>query len=184
MMTFLLASATATYLLAAILLFASRRPNYSHLRDTLSELGEVGATDGSRVSFGVFLPIGLGFLTVGALARQSAASGALEVASLAFCVATGYLVAAFFPCDPGSPLTGSTRQGVHNLGGAVEYVGGALMLFRLAAHHGLLFQVFGGIVAVAVVVLSLPLMASLRGLVQRLAELALVLGILLPLWPW
>ena len=182
MTTLLLAAATAAYLLIAILFFAARRPSYSHLRDTLSELGEVGAADGRLVSFGIFLPVGLGLLAAAALIRDSSLAARDPLALLAFCVAAGYLVAAFFPCDPGSPLSGSARQGVHNLGGAAEYVGGALALFRLAESQGALFQAFGGVVAAAVVLLSLPQVVAVRGLVQRLAETSLFLGLLLPLW--
>lgn len=182
MTTIFLAGTTISYLLIAILVFATRRPGYSHLRDTISELGEVGAADGPRVSFGVFLPVGLGLAAYGFLVRQSTLAAANELAMLAFCVAAGYLVAAFFPCDPGSPLSGSFRQGIHNLGGAVEYIGGALALFRLAEVHDERFQILGAIVFPAGLLLSLPQLAKVRGLIQRVAETALCLGLLLPLW--
>lgn len=182
MTTILLAGTTISYLLIAILVFAARRPGYSHLRDTISELGEVGAAEGRRVSFGVFLPVGLGLAAYGFLVRQSTLAAANELAMLAFCVAAGYVVAAFFPCDPGSPLSGSFRQGIHNLGGAVEYIGGALALFRLAEVQGEPFQLLGAIVFPAGLLLSLPQLAKVRGLIQRVAETALCLGLFLPLW--
>lgn len=160
-------------LLAALLHFPRRRPGYSHRRHTISELGEVGSRDGRLVSLGVFLPVGL-LLGAAALLTR----GANPAASLlAACVGVGYGVAAFFPCDPGSPLEGSARQGVHNLGGAVEYVGGTLALWRLGEAHGGWFQAAAVVVGLATVGLSLPVLFTVRGLIQRVAEAVLLSGL-------
>ena len=39
--------------------FASLRPGYSHVANTISELAETGAPHEIQVSFGFFLPVGL-----------------------------------------------------------------------------------------------------------------------------
>jgi len=178
MLPFALALTASTYLLSAIVGFAARRPDYSHFKNTISELGEAGAASARLVSFGVFLPVGLTLLLVAVLARPVEADAAL----LALCIAVGYVVAAIFPCDPGSPVSGSPRQAVHNLGGGVEYIGGALALWRLSKTHGLLFQVAALIVGAAAVALSIPSLPGIRGLVQRVAEAALFAGLTLSQW--
>lgn len=173
--------ATATFLALAVVAFGSRRADYSHLRHTLSELGEHGGVsprDARLVSWWVFFPIGLALAGVAYLLDRTAGTPR-SAAALAACVAVGYLVAAIFPCDPGSPLSGSVRQGVHNLGGAVEYAGGALSLFTLARESTSpqIFQAAGGVVFAALLLLSFP--NPWRGLVQRIAETALFGGLAL-----
>ena len=175
-----LAIAASLYLAAAIVVSARRRPGYRHSEHTISELGEAGAADGRLVSFGVFLPIGLVGLVVAWLLGAPYGTGLsdFEGASqtLVLCIATGYLVAAFFPCDPGSPLTGSFRQAVHNLGGAVEYAGGAFALFSLAreAPTPEPFQIAGALVMAGIVGISFA--SPWRGMIQRVAEAALFGG--------
>lgn len=161
------------YLAAAIFLLARRRPTYSHLRDTISELGEYGSRDQHLTSFGVFLPVGVILLLVGYLLRPFDSPPAL----LALSSAVGYLVAAFFPCDPGSPATGIIRQSVHNLGGAVEYLGGAAALWRLSETQGSGFQVLAVVVGGVGILLSAPAVAPWRGFVQRGAEVCLFGGL-------
>ena len=95
---------------------------------------------------------------------------------------TGYLGAAVFPCDVGSPFSGSNRQAMHNLGGAVEYLGGAAALLRLAEHNGQPFKALGFIVLGVTIGISLPLLAPVRGLVQRVGEPCLFGGLALALW--
>jgi hypothetical protein len=174
----LLASVT---LLAALVGFGARRPEYSHLRHTISELGEVGAADSRLVSLGVFLPMGLlfGGAALVAAYRRPESPLAEGVFFLALCLAVGYGVAALFPCDPGSPLQGSWRQGLHNLGGGVEYVGGAAALYAIsraiAASDPLASVLFqGGSLLVLFSALALSVAAlPWRGAVQRVAELVL-----------
>lgn len=165
--------AASLLLLTALLVFPRRRPAYSHVRHTISELGEVGSRDGRAVSLGVFMPVGLLLGTVALLTREAHPNAAL----LAACVGVGYAVAAFFPCDPGSPLEGSARQGVHNLGGAVEYVGGTLALWRLGEGAGVGYQVATVVVGLATVGLSLRAFFPVRGLIQRVAEAVLFSGL-------
>jgi len=157
------------FLFAAILLSALRRPGYSHIRHTISELGEVGSADGRFVSLGVFGVVGLALAGVALLTRKSAP----DVSQLAVCLAVGYVVAALFPCDPGSPLQGSARQSIHNLGGGVEYLGGTLALWKLSELQGIGFQVAAVVVGLATLGISVRALFPIRGLVQRVAEVVL-----------
>lgn len=178
MPTIVLTIFAAAYLFAFLFSLGQKKSNYSHVRHTISELGEIGAPHRLLVAFGVFAPVGVILLLVAYLARSTAP----ESARLALCIAIGYLVAAVFPCDAGSPLSGSNRQAIHNLGGAVEYLGGAFALFRIAEHFGQPFQALGFVVLCVAIAISLPLFSPVRGLVQRAGELCLFGGLAFALW--
>lgn len=178
MAAILLTVLASSYLLTQLIILGRRRLLYSHMRDTISELGEVGAVDQRMVAVGVFLPVGVVLLCVASLLLGVNRPAAL----LALCVAIGYLTAAAFPCDPGSPLSGSPRQGVHNLGGAVEYIGGGLALLKLSQTLGQAFGVAGLVVLSIAIALSIPGVAAIRGLIQRVAELCLFVGLAVAIW--
>lgn len=55
----ILVACISLFLTAGICFFGRRRMGYSHLRHTISELGEQGAADMQRVSWGLFFPVGL-----------------------------------------------------------------------------------------------------------------------------
>lgn len=98
--------------LAGTWAFALTRPEYSHIRHTISELGESGSPWSSLVSFGLFLPTGVLVWVAILFAYPFYARD--RSTSLGFCafasLGLGYVMAAFFPCDPGSPLMGSWQQ--------------------------------------------------------------------------
>ena len=155
-----------------------RKPGYSHAAHTISELGEVGAPDQRLVAWGVFLPVGLMLLPISFVYYESLPAAAL----LAGCISAGYLVAAIFPCDPDSPVSGSARQGVHNLGGAIEYIGGGFSLFLAAERYGDEFKWLGLVVLGVAIALTVLPSVSVRGLVQRVGELCLFGGLARLLW--
>ncbi|PJJ59840.1 DUF998 domain-containing protein [Hymenobacter chitinivorans] len=169
-MLFLLLTALTAYLVLGIGYFGFRRPGYSHLRHTISELGEDGAPNRRAVSWGLFFQVGAGLLLGALLAHTPALRGLL------LCLGIGYVVAAVFPCDVGSPSSGSAKQAVHNLGGAVEYIGGIFFLHQ--AQGALLLQNVVpantqlGLLIGCLLALSLPGFPG-RGLVQRVAEVLL-----------
>jgi hypothetical membrane protein len=168
----------AAYLFVGLVFLAPRKIGYNHLSHTISELGESGAPDQRLVAFGLFLPIGLALLCVALLVR----AGTPATAALALCIAVGYIGAAMFPCDRGSPAVGTFRQGVHNLAGAVEYFGGGLALMVLAEGFGQPFKAAGfGVFAAAIALTVLP-SDSFRGAIQRLAEFGLFGGVALGVW--
>lgn len=169
---------TAAYLFSMLFVLAPHKAGYSHFRHTISELGESGARHQRFVAWGLFLPVGLVLLVVAWFARPTAPA----VAALASCIAVGYLGAALFPCDPGSPLSGSPRQWLHNIAGAVEYTGGGFALMTIARDFGPPFQVAGFVVLGTAVGLSVVPPGAGRGLLQRVAELCLFASLALALW--
>jgi hypothetical protein len=161
------------YLFISLQSLARRKPDYSHFRHTISELGEIGAPDQRLVARGVFLPVGLAMAWVGAMLHGVVPAGS----ALAYCIAAGYLVASLFPCDPGSPVHGTARQSIHNLGGAVEYIGGALSLFWAGQHYGSFYKVIAMVAIGAAIALTVLPSGAPRGLVQRVAEVCLFIGV-------
>lgn len=178
MLPLALTAIAAAYLFSALIVLALQKPGYRHIRHTISEIGEVGAPQQRFVAFGLFLPVGLLLLIVAWLLQPISAASA----ALALCISVGYLVAAAFPCDVGSPATGSVRQTIHNIGGAVEYVGGSFALLRIAEDLGSPFRVAGFLVLGAAIALSIAPLASVRGLIQRVAELCLFSGLAFSIW--
>lgn len=178
-----LACLVAGGLLVAVIVFGRRRSGYSHVRDTISELGEVGAPDQRRVGWGVFFPVGLGCLVLSVMASSASGPPPLVAGTrlLAASLAAGYLVAALFPCDPGSPLQGSWRQGIHNLGGGAEYVGGAASLVVLASTLGQSALGAAAVVGLGTVALSLPGIPG-RGATQRVVESVLFGTLTISVW--
>ncbi|HEU4427338.1 MAG TPA: DUF998 domain-containing protein [Myxococcota bacterium] len=167
--------------LATPLLAAAARPEYDACAQYISELGERGAPHELLVRFAGFLPIGLlalGFSTFAAVAAED------RRARTGFALFSGvggaYVVAAFFPCDPGCPSPGSTTQQVHSASALLEYLGGGIGLLWLspardAGSRALarLARASGVVALIAFAGLLTPQLAPLRGAVQRVAELAL-----------
>jgi len=168
----------ALYLFAGLLALAPRKPGYSHLRHSISEIGETGAPDQRFVAFGLFLPVGLALLPVAWLVRPALPAAA----ALALCIAIGYIGAAAFPCDRGSPLSGTPRQAVHNLAGGVEYIGGGFALMALSGTLGQPFKLAGFIVLGAAIAISVVPSSPVRGLIQRIAEICLFGGLAMASW--
>ena len=167
----IIAIAVTAYLIAGIFYFGSKKAGYSHLKHTISELGETGTAREKQVGFGLFLPVGIGLLVIAFTHWDHEI-----VRGLSACLAVGYLVAAFFPCDKGSPASGSWKQQVHNLGGFIEYAGAIFFLMK-ASEYGMLvfgidFKIIGFIVLVCVIITSIP-GNRVRGLAQRVAEFLL-----------
>ncbi|NJN19250.1 MAG: DUF998 domain-containing protein [Oscillochloris sp.] len=190
MVTLLSVVIIALYLLAGVIWFARRRPEYRHIHHTISELGEAGAPDARLVSYGLFAPVGAGLLLLGGLSHPAEVGDSLRGAfgALAIAVGIGYLGAALFPCDPGSPLTGSKRQQIHNLAGGIEYLGAAFALFnagQLLPEASFLrwwFVFSTWIAAGAAIALSITPARPLRGLLQRGAEIVIFGNLILLAW--
>lgn len=172
----LLSLVTGLYLAAGIYLLGRRRAGFSHRRNTISELGERGAADAQLASWGLFFPVGSAMALVWFLNRHSSP----QAATLAAVIAVGYVGAVLFPCDPGSPASGSASQGMHNLTGGIQYVGGIVRLLALG-RDSVAFLVLGGAVALCVPLISLPFGIPVRGIAQRIAEACLIGGLVLAL---
>ncbi len=68
---------------------------------------------------------------------------------------------------------------MHNLRGAIEYLGGGFALLRISGHFGQPFKAMGFIMLGATLLISLPAFSSVRGMGQRFAELSLFGGVAL-----
>jgi len=178
--------AVAAVVLLGTLYFASLRSGYSHISNTISELGETGAPQARVVAFGFFLPVGLIVWWALWLAHcHGSGQDTLPVLFALSGLGAGYVLAAFFPCDPGAPLFGSWRTLVHNTAGVIDYGGtalGFLLFCRCCARRKLKLPAFAFGIAAALgflglVLLGLPLAFPVRGAVQRVTELIQFTGV-------
>lgn len=137
----------------------------------VTALGETGTVWEKQVAIGLFLPVGIGLSAITFINQDHEI-----VRGLSACLATGYLVAAFFPCDKGSSTGGSWKQQLYNLGGFIEYAGAIYFLMKASEYDllivGIDFKIIDFIVIVCVILTSIP-GNPVRGLAQRLAELLL-----------
>lgn len=176
-----------TAALAAIvpMYFGRRKPGYSHIRHTISELGEAGSPIGRSVALYGFLPTGLSlwlFLWVAAEAAPHVSRELLYMLSL---VGAGYVGGALFRSDPDAPMFGSWRNTFHNLFGSLEYIGaaGAFLSLERDDFWAPLSSVakYAGFL-ILICFCGLGFAHPLRGLVQRIAETTIFGGIVLIGW--
>jgi len=172
--------------LLGTLYFASLRPTYTHLSNTISELGETGAPQAHLVAFTFFLPVGLlVWLALWLTQRHTPGRETSQVLFALSGVAAGYTLGALFPCDPGAPLFGSWRTLVHNAVGLIDYGGtvlGFLLFSRYCARHkatplALVFGIAAALEFFATVALGFPPAFPVRGAVQRVAEFVQFTGV-------
>lgn len=159
------------YLIAGIIYFGNKKTGYNHYKHTISELAETGSAFKKQVSFGLFLPVGLALLYISFTHNQHETIRGISAA-----LGAGYVIAAFLPCDKGSPSWGTGKQQLHNLGGFIEYAGSIYFLLKAGEDDtsflGINFNIIGFIVAACIIITSIP-GNPVRGLAQRLAELLL-----------
>ncbi len=181
-----LVATAAILVLIETFYFALQRPNYSHIANTISELGETGAPHARWVAFGFFLPVGLlVWLSLWLVHREASDTDASLMVLAMSCLGAGYAIAAFFPCDPGSPLFGSWRQQVHTVLGFIDYEGtgiGFLLVSRYFAKRNATIQAVAFLAAGALVLLCLALLSlettfQVRGAIQRVAEIIEFAGV-------
>ncbi len=164
------------YLVFGVCFYAQKRPVYSHLKHSISELGENGSDFEKQVGFIVFVPVGLGFLLLAGIIYADNWPAAVLAGAMGF----SYFFSAFFPCAPGTPVSGSWKNSIHNLVGGVAYI---TMGYQLKA---LIDQQVGWYVEVAFITLAVFLFnfiigwpKQLVGLTQRVAESAVFLTVFL-----
>jgi len=168
--------AAATALLAGL-----ASPGYDPCAQFISELGERGAPYEALVRFAGFLPVGVLTLLFASVAARDADDRRVRWGFMLFSgVGVAYIVAAFFPCDPGCPSPGSPTQQVHSSSALLEYVGGGSGLLLIGSARAAttrrlarLALVCGVIVWIAFAGMLAPQLAAERGMTQRAAELAL-----------
>jgi hypothetical protein len=162
--------------------FGRQKPGYSHVRDTISELGETGSPVGGRVSYVGFMLIGILLWLFLIVAAQVVPSEAAESFLFLSLIGAGYVGGAIFRCDPGAPPFGSWQNGLHNLFGFGEYAGaaGGFAILKESDYWSPLSSVMeyaGGLVAVCLLGISFP--NPFRGFIQRVAETTIFSGIVL-----
>src|SRR5262245_8558181 len=124
-MTALILAVLAAAIAAIAPIYLGRhKPGYSHLRHTLSELGEAGSPVAWSVSlYGILAGLlVLAFVFVG---MKTAPQELREVAFMVTLLGVGYIGGSIFPCDKEGPVFGSWRTLFHNLFGAMIYLGPA-----------------------------------------------------------
>jgi len=178
----LILAVLSSLLAAAVpMYYGSRKPGYSHLRHTISELGEMGSPVGESVSHLGFIAIGISlwlFLIIAAnlLPHQS------DVFFMLSLVGAGYVGGGIFRCDPEAPFIGSWSTTLHNIFGVLEYAGaaGAFLTLKRSEFWSPLSEVMsyaGGIVFFCFAGISFP--HPFRGLIQRIAETIIFGGVVL-----
>jgi hypothetical membrane protein len=181
-----LIAVAAVMVLLGTFCFSSLQPGYNQISNTISELGETGATHPHLVAFAFFLPVGLLIcLALWFLECETPGKSVSWVLLAVSCLGTGYVASAFFPCDPGAPLFGSWRTLVHNTAGVIDYGGtalGFLLFCRYSVRRKMKPQVVAFGIAAALgflgmVLLGLPPAFPVRGAVQRVTELIQFTGV-------
>jgi len=160
------------FLAISTTVLASRRSEYSHVRHTISELGERGAVDEKLVAYGVFLPIGISMSLVAFFVQSNE-----PAAMLAAALAVGYGGSALFPIDAGAPPIGSWRNGVHSLAGAVQYLGAIGAFEQYGRDFGFPYTMAKFVIFAFLVTIYVPYIKEIRGLFQRIVEVGLFLGL-------
>jgi hypothetical protein len=110
-------------------------PDYSHVSQFISELGARGALHERAVRFAGFLPAGIVLLVYCIAAHTALPKSGLKTAGLIGLAiyASGYVVAAFWPCDFGCrPEQPSLAQFIHNAVGGIGYLLAPVSMFLLA----------------------------------------------------
>jgi hypothetical protein len=176
---------TAVTAAAVPVYFGARKPGYSHVRDTISELGEIGSPVGARVSYVGFLATGILVWVFSFVAARAFPDESTETFYLLSLVGAGYVGGGIFRCDRGAPFIGSWRNTLHNIFGCFEYVGAAgafttLKRSELWSPLSELMGYAGGLVLVCLWGISFP--HPFRGLVQRVAETTIFAGVVLMGW--
>lgn len=185
-----LAVASVAYATLFYVVGAALKPGYSHVENFISELNATGTPWAQELGLFGFVPLGLlvaAFLLAAyPVLRLSGASRAGFL--LLWSQPIAFIGAAAAPCDPGCPGDGSTAQQIHNLLGVVTYFAAAAGFFLLSFHSRLgprgrwYFRVASVAWLGLFVFMLLPELAPVRGLLQRIADGLLWVGILLIAW--
>ena len=161
------------YLVWGIAFYAKKRKAYNHFRYSISELGELGSEYEKQVSFFIFLPVGLGCLIISIFAYTNN----YQAAFLSGAIGLSYLLSAFFPCDPGTPLLGTWKNSIHNIVGGVCYAGMAYQLNELMDNNtGWHIDVSFTLLCVFLITFLVGFPKYFIGLIQRMAEASIFLS--------
>lgn len=172
-----LAILVSLFLILSLWYFGKMRPEYSHIKHTISELAESKSVTEKIVSYGVFLPIGISMALISVFVY-------LNEPALLFStsLALGYFAAALFPIDQGAPFFGTWKNVAHNIFGGISYVLAFGGFERLSQDVGFPYN-FGKFLIVAFIAsLYIPAIRNFRGLLQRATEIATFLALIICLY--
>ena len=183
MATLILAVLAAAMAAIMPIYLGRKKPDYSHMRHTLSELGEAGSPDARAVSlYGVLT--GLLVMTFLFFAAGDAPDVSREAIFMVSLAGIGYIGGSIFPCDSGAPLFRTWRTLFHNVFGSLVYVGGAGAFFALEREITLplsiVLKAAGFVVFAGFFGATFP--HPIRGLSQRIAETVISGGIVVTAW--
>jgi len=108
-----LGGVTGPFVFALVTLVAAAlRPDYSHLTNTISELGAIGTPYAAFMNYAGFVPAGLmlaafGIALAGLLPRHRLTIAAAVLVTL---FGSGLAAAGVISCDPGCPQTGGSLE--------------------------------------------------------------------------
>jgi len=103
--------------MAAVLVAAALRPDYSHVANFISELGASGTTNAALMNYVGFVPAGLMLAAFGVALAWAVPKQRFTLAAAALVTLFGSGVAAsgFISCDAGCPqAAGSLENTIHN----------------------------------------------------------------------
>ncbi len=114
---------------SVVILCAALRPEYSHVSQFMSELGETGGSHASLMNFLGFIPSGLLLAFFGASLASLRPCTALSLAAAALIIVFGLGItgAGVCSCDPGCPRQGlSTEAMLHQVVSITAFIAGVL----------------------------------------------------------
>lgn len=183
--TTLLAPALGALILVAAIAVPAycgwRKPGYSHLRHTISELGEAGSPVAVQAAVG-FVTIGVIVWLLLAIVASTSTFVPREALWQFSLVGVGYVGGGLFACDRGAPVFGTMRNAVHVVCAILEYAGAAAafaVLSREAAWTSITPALSYATPVVLICFWGIGFPHPLRGLVQRVAEAVIFVGLAL-----
>jgi hypothetical protein len=186
----LLAIATILFGVIFYTVGSAIKPGYSSIRDFISELNARGTPWAETLSWFGFVPLGLLF---GSFLIASSPIARVRGVSriglwLLWSQPIGFIGTALAPCDLGCPTDGSPSQIAHDFLSLTSYFAGVLAFVllsfapRLSTSLRLFFLSAGAIWLAILIIMIQPEVADFRGLLQRLSDLVLAIGLVVIAW--
>ena len=172
----------------AAIIYCGTQPEFSHVSQFISELGERGSPTELIMRYAGFVPSGLMHIAFAACAYAAFTGNRLAAAGAALIAINGLarIGAGFFPCEPGCDASlGAMSQRLHGLSATIGFFAliGASIAWGivLRKHRGLralaVFSFVCGIAGLAFL-LFMERSPEVRGLYERLSSGALSVWIL------
>jgi len=180
-LAFLCAVSGAALIIVLTVIAGLNFPNYSHITQSISELGARNAPNEYLVRYGGFLSAGILLCLFTLFALLSLPKSRMTmIGLLGLCYfPVSYVVAAFFPCDTGCSLTEpSLSQLIHSFIGGIGHIAGPLGLMAIGTQarkwtNGNLLSSLAFVLGVIALLASL-FTVDFSGLTERIAEISLL----------